>query len=236
MKHAKQILELQVKPNNKWLCDLGNSTDGVFIANAAQRIIFWSKGAERILGHSQAEVSDRHCYEVLAGRCCDKLWCHANCNVRKSARRGILPDGFDILTHTREGRNIWVAVSTIVLPGRKNLLVHLFRDVTRQKRDEEVLQNILSFLGMRGFPNGNPEGEQSAVRSLICRDDKLLALSRREVEVMHLLAEGLSTLAMAQRIGVSPFTIRNHIRNVLKKLGLHSRAQAVSFVLTESHR
>ena len=151
--------KLPIRSRQKWLPAFGNTADGVFITDAAQRIIFWSKGAERILGYSQSEVSKRHCYEVLAGRCCDKLWCYANCNVDKSVRRGILPDDFDIMTHTREGKDIWVNVSTIVLPVRKKpLLMHLFRDVTQQKRNEEVVQNMLSLLRVRGFPKGNPEG------------------------------------------------------------------------------
>jgi len=123
-------------------------------------------------------------------------------------------------------------VSTIVLPVReKPVLVHVFRDVTHQKRDAEVIRNMLSLLAMRGVPQSNPDGEKLAVQSLICQGNGLSALTRREVEVLQLLAAGFSTLAIAQRISVSPFTIRSHIRNALKKLGLHSRAQAISLVL-----
>ena len=84
--------ELEVRPQEKWLCALGNTTDGVFIIDSRQRIIFWNKGAERILGYSRASVRNQFCYKVLAGRCCDKLFCYADCKVCKRVRRGLLPE------------------------------------------------------------------------------------------------------------------------------------------------
>jgi DNA-binding CsgD family transcriptional regulator len=50
------------------------------------------------------------------------------------------------------------------------------------------------------------------------------ALTRRELEVARLLADGLSNQALAERMGVSFFTARNHVERLLAKLGLRSRA------------
>jgi DNA-binding NarL/FixJ family response regulator len=55
------------------------------------------------------------------------------------------------------------------------------------------------------------------------------ALSGREIEVLTLLAEGLSTKNLAEKLNISHFTARNHIQNILVKLDLHSKAQAVSY-------
>jgi DNA-binding CsgD family transcriptional regulator len=54
-------------------------------------------------------------------------------------------------------------------------------------------------------------------------------LTGREIEVLRLLAEGLSTMALAQRLGVSPFTVRRLIETILLKTGLHTQAQAVAY-------
>ncbi len=54
------------------------------------------------------------------------------------------------------------------------------------------------------------------------------ALTRRELEVLQLLGEGVGTRAMASRLAVSPNTIRNHIRAVLGKLGASTRLEAVT--------
>ena len=51
--------------------------------------------------------------------------------------------------------------------------------------------------------------------------------------MLTLLAEGLPTKALARKLGISPFTARNHIQNILVKLGLHSKAQAVSFAFKQ---
>ncbi len=60
-------------------------------------------------------------------------------------------------------------------------------------------------------------------------DKTAASLSDREIEVLTLLAEGLSTKSLAQKLSISHFTARNHIQNILVKLDLHSKAQAVSY-------
>jgi PAS domain S-box-containing protein len=52
-------------------------------------------------------------------------------------------------------------------------------------------------------------------------------LTPRQAEVLRLLAEGHNTDAIAVRLGVALETARNHIRAVLKRLGVHSRLEAV---------
>lgn len=53
-------------------------------------------------------------------------------------------------------------------------------------------------------------------------------LTRREHEVLWLLAEGLDQGAIAERLVISPKTVGTHIERVLAKLGAHSRAEAVA--------
>jgi DNA-binding NarL/FixJ family response regulator len=53
-------------------------------------------------------------------------------------------------------------------------------------------------------------------------------LSPREVDVLRLLAEGLDSRGMADRLGVGVATVRTHASAVLAKLGAHSRLEAVA--------
>jgi PAS domain S-box-containing protein len=57
--------------------------------------------------------------------------------------------------------------------------------------------------------------------------DEALTLTPRQAEVLRLLADGLSTQAIAARLGVAVETARNHIRGVLNRLEVHSRLEAV---------
>ena len=52
-------------------------------------------------------------------------------------------------------------------------------------------------------------------------------LTRREKEVFELLVEGLSTKEIALTLNISEKTVRNHISNVMQKLGVKGRANAV---------
>jgi DNA-binding NarL/FixJ family response regulator len=58
------------------------------------------------------------------------------------------------------------------------------------------------------------------------------ALTERELEVLELMVEGItSNRQLARRLEVSENTVKFHVRNILDKLHLHNRAQAVSVAL-----
>jgi len=60
-------------------------------------------------------------------------------------------------------------------------------------------------------------------------DPAFASLSRRERETLALLAEGLSNAEIAERLGISEKTVRNHLSHLFDKLGVWSRAQAIVF-------
>jgi DNA-binding NarL/FixJ family response regulator len=70
--------------------------------------------------------------------------------------------------------------------------------------------------------------------------DPAESLTEREVELLRLLAEGLSNKTMAQRLSLSENTVKYHLKNILQKLGVRNRTeaatQAMRLGLTKPHR
>jgi DNA-binding NarL/FixJ family response regulator len=53
-------------------------------------------------------------------------------------------------------------------------------------------------------------------------------LTTRQLEILRDLADGASTRDVARRYWLTPVTVRNHIANILRNLGAHSRLEAVA--------
>ena len=58
-------------------------------------------------------------------------------------------------------------------------------------------------------------------------------LTERELEVLALVAEGLTNNAIAERLFVSVHTVRNHVANLSAKLGAHSKLEALTIALRD---
>ncbi len=57
----------------------------------------------------------------------------------------------------------------------------------------------------------------------------LEALTAREIEVMRLVAEGLTNKQIAERLGISPSTVDTHIQSIYNRLDISSRSAATRF-------
>ena len=60
-----------------------------------------------------------------------------------------------------------------------------------------------------------------------------LRLTERELEVLRLVATGMNNREIAKQLVISENTVKNHVRNILEKLQLHSRMEAVMYAVKE---
>jgi DNA-binding NarL/FixJ family response regulator len=56
-------------------------------------------------------------------------------------------------------------------------------------------------------------------------------LTSREIQVLQSMADGKSTTDLAQDLFISPSTVQTHVKNILSKLGVHSKLEAVTFAV-----
>jgi PAS domain S-box-containing protein len=218
---------------------LCNTADGVFITDAHKRIVRWNKGAEKILGFPESDTLHRSCFEVISGKAPAGAGpCGQDCAVHRSGVEGTPRGNFDLEAVHSSGLPVWINVTLLssALPEAP-FVTHILRDVTRDRRRKLALDRFLAELKSSGpdaaAPSAGPaEGYAVQPQGQVGRP-AFSALSARELEVLTLLAEGLSTKALARKLDISHFTARNHIQNILVKLELHSKAQAVSFAFKQ---
>jgi DNA-binding NarL/FixJ family response regulator len=60
-------------------------------------------------------------------------------------------------------------------------------------------------------------------------------LTRREAEILELVAEGLSNKEIAGRLTITEGTVKNHVHNALEKLHLSNRVQAAAFAVRQGY-
>jgi len=77
----------------------------------------------------------------------------------------------------------------------------------------------------------SPEAAQALVETSNQRPAPGLDLTEREREVLALMVEGLNNTQIAGRLTVSSSTVKSHVSNILSKLGVASRTEAVSLAL-----
>jgi PAS domain S-box-containing protein len=196
---------------------LGRAGDGAFVIAGDGKITLWNRAAEKILGYAAREVVGRPCCKVFVGHDDNgNRLCYAGCHVMTLVKMGDPVQSFDMQTRTKTGRALWLNISVIAIPDGAGgpRTIHLFHDVTASK---ELLKLVV---------------ERSSAPPAAASND--IELTRRELEILRLVAGGANTKVMAQRLNVSQATVRNHVQNILAKLGVHSRLEAAAYAT--SHR
>ncbi|HHF43604.1 MAG TPA: response regulator transcription factor [Candidatus Aminicenantes bacterium] len=141
-------------------------------------------------------------------------------------------DGLEVI---KEIKNNFPSVKILVLTSyseeeklaqalKEGVLGYLLKDSS----PEELLEAIKEV--SQGKTHLSPELAFRVVRLLYGKTTPLSNsefLTKRELEVLNLLAQGLSDREIAQRLFISPRTVGTHVSNILTKLGVKNRTQAV---------
>ncbi|MCU0810017.1 MAG: response regulator transcription factor [Thiobacillaceae bacterium] len=120
--------------------------------------------------------------------------------------------------------------------------------------DEEISEAIAAGVDGYVIKSSDPEQVIAAIRS-VCdgqssfplnvmqkmargelSSNALAALTAREMEIVEHVKEGLSNKVIAYKLSLSENTVRNHLRNIMEKLGLRNRVQVATLALKEDRK
>ena len=221
------------EPGSEVLDTLAQSETPALATDFSGHVVFFNRAAERMLGRATNQVLGRRCYDVLGGRdVFGNRYCHENCSVLSMSRKSEAVKGFEIVLSGTPKPDQAVNVSILRIQGSRPeqfTLVHLLQPIDGTGR----LTRALERLGARPPGNGSGNGNGQRVAAGPVSLSKAPPLTEREREILRWVAAGLQNKEIAQKLGISLATVRNHIHNILEKLDVHSKLEAVSLAFRQ---
>jgi DNA-binding CsgD family transcriptional regulator len=101
-------------------------------------------------------------------------------------------------------------------------------DIADAELSERLLASLADVPGLRIARRGEPADVELVQADAAPATDADTALTRRELEVLALMAEGASNKAIARRLGISVHTAKFHVGSLLDKLDATGRTDAVA--------
>lgn len=200
---------------------------GAYAMSVDQTILFWNRSAERILGYTSDQVVGKRCYEVDHGTSGGGFTseCQHGCPSIRYVRAGLVPAPARLRMFCASGDMKWVTVTPMIVTGMIKdapLLVHMFADDDASAEwvhpGEDYARREAVMPGPGPAPSITPDAPSLGNRDL---------LTPREMEVLRLVSIGRETTQIAQTLGISPHTVRNHVRNLRHKLNAATKLDAV---------
>jgi PAS domain S-box-containing protein len=186
-----------------------STADAAFAIDHTGEIIAWNAAAETLFGLAASEAIGSFCGAILHGADECGPVCHERCSIKQSVQAHHQPGNFDLQAQTAAGRK-WLNVSVLAAElngSTQRVSIHIIREVDRSRRLEMLVRDFV-------------QTEASPARM----ND---AVTRRELEILRLMAKGLTTEKIAGQLSLSRATVNNHIQHVLQKLNAHSRLEAI---------
>jgi DNA-binding CsgD family transcriptional regulator len=161
-----------------------------------------NRAAGALLGYDPVAAVGVPCWKVtrlqtLSG----EPHCGRDCPIQRSLKDGTFEPSVHLKRPEGAGPALGVQVCTLPVPAAHNGRQAVIHIMTPDRQMQLIeLENAAGALDL---------------------------LSRREEEVLDLMASGLETREIAGRLAICPTTVRNHVQRILEKLSVHKRLSAV---------
>ncbi|HET6348902.1 MAG TPA: LuxR C-terminal-related transcriptional regulator [Candidatus Krumholzibacteria bacterium] len=202
-----------------------HSGTAAFATDESGCITVWNRAAEALLGYPAPRVLGKRCHEILCGvDLFGNHFCNRQCALSCMVEAHQPVRHFEMDVRAESGAMIPTGFSIVVLPGARAgqyTMIHFMEKVDRQQEVSALIHRILT----------DSQPEPVSAISVEPPSAPPAPLTSREIEVLRLLADGTSTQDIASSLFISVPTARNHVQNILRKLDVHSKLEAVSLAL-----
>ena len=213
------------------------SLEGVLWMDSKGKILFANQAAEKMFGVRKGGAKGKYCYDIVEGwDPAGNRFCFEGCSVMKMAQKNEPVRDMYLQVRAPKGKERWLNVTTLV----------------ESKREGQAGKNIVHIL--RPAPSGMevvclPEGIIATLNNRITKNKQDIkkyrpqsapslppgvSLTSREMEILGYVTEGKVAKEIAQNLGISLATVRSHIQNILRKLGVHSKLEAVVMLISSN--
>jgi PAS domain S-box-containing protein len=203
---------------------LGTSPEATVAVDSRGIIIAWNDAAEHLLGWTALQALGKPCHEVMHGSTpAGAPVCSRDCAIIQLCREGKAARRFEMVATRPDGGDVWLDVTTITVDDEgRPVAVHVLCESVSSRRMAAVAEDVAQRLASARPDAVTEENARVALRAV---------LTARELDVLQLLAAGLNTDNIGRQLGLTRATVRNHVQNLLPKLGVHSRIEAAVVAL-----
>jgi len=200
--------------------------DPAIATDSLGRITFWNPEARKLLEDVKGEVlrEGRLFHAALEARdVFGNRLSPEESPLQIMLEEGEAIQGFEMDIRKASGAQARIGVSVVAVLGPAPdacQLVHLLKERRRRRRSDELLDRLLA-------QGGSGAGGES-LRGTGSEEDDLPRLTPRERQVLQKVADGRSNEQIAHELHISVHTVRRHFQNLMRKLGIHSKAEAVA--------
>ena len=231
-RRAATIVEPVVFPNVPTIIE--NAARAAVAADSDNTVLHWNAAAVELFGFTANDVIGRNFQRVIQARDVHGNRLSADHGAfHEMLRIGEAPQSFEIAIITATGKMIRVAVSIVIVIGPKATeytLIYLMTPMHRRRRADEAIDRLLAQTNLPGVTVPGTHLPTGADQRGTSRQPHL---TRRQLEVLLLLAEGKKSGEIAEELNISVHTVRTHIQGILRTLGAANRLEAVSRALHE---
>lgn len=207
---------------------VGSTSDPSFAVDESGCIAAMNAATAELFALPAGEAIGRLCHEIVNGTDEFGNVCSSACALRQAVDKGLPVSNFDLQVETAQGTQ-WCDVSVLVAQGENmnsRYAVHIARPNDFRKRLELLVRELV----VHEFATPNLTGSRPRMDRPTCAgriSGGESPLSTREREVLRLLAKGETTKTVGEQLHISHTTVNNHVQHVLRKLGAHTRMEAI---------